>query len=245
MHGRDVSTATREDIPPLRQRRDFRPYIFSSEEIAHLLRAANELPINRRDPLRPQSMYLVVVLLYTAGLRIGEVVRLQVRDFDAEASTLVVRETKFAKTRLIPLSLSAKKVVDEYLTRRRELGLSCESADSLRWCPGSHPSSLDNVQVGLVRLMRSCGLKPGCGRRGPRVHDIRHSFAVNRVLEWYRRGEDVQTLLPRLVTYMGHRGLESTQHYLSLTPNVLIEASARFETFAAAASGMHAVEVQP
>jgi site-specific recombinase XerD len=229
---RNASTATREDILSPRLRRDFHPYIFTAEEISRLLHAAGELSPTKIEPLRPWSMQLVVVLLYTAGLRIGEVVRFQVRDYQASDATLVVRETKFAKTRMVALSSSARRVVDEYLVRRRDLGLSCEPVDPLRCCPSNRPPCLDSVQAALVRVMRDCGLKPTRGRRGPRIHDIRHSFAVHRVLEWYRRGEDVQLLLPRLVTYMGHRGLESTQRYLSLTPAVLVEASARFEKFA-------------
>ena len=185
-------------------------------------------------------MHLVIALLYTTGLRISEVVRLEVRDYDARAGTLVVRETKFAKTRMVALSPSVRKVVDEYLVRRRDLGLSCEPESPLRCCPRNRSPCLGSVQVALVRMMRGCGLKPMRGRRGPRVHDIRHSFAVHRVLDWYRRGEDVQLLLPRLVTYMGHRGLESTQRYLSLTPAVLVEASARFEKFATIAPAVEA-----
>lgn len=239
---RDASTALREDILLSRLRPDFHPHIFTSEEIARLLRAAGELSPTKIEPLRPWSMQLVVTLLYTAGLRIGEVIRFQLRDYEAGAATLVIRETKFAKTRMIALSASARKVVDEYLVRRRDLGLSCEPLDPLRCCPSNRPPCLGSVQAALVRVMRDCDLKPMRGRCGPRIHDIRHSFAVHRVLEWYRGGEDVQLLLPRLVTYMGHRGLESTQRYLSLTPAVLVEASARFEKFAAP---VPAVEVTP
>lgn len=240
---RDASTATREDMLLPRLRQDFHPYIFSAEEVCQLLHAAGKLPPSKIEPLRPWSMQLIIVILYTTGLRIGEMVRLQVRDYDPCAATLLVRETKFAKTRLVPLSSSARKVIDEYLIRRRDLGLSCEPEDPLRCCPSNHPPSLGGVHGALVCLMRDCGLKPMRGRKGPRIHDIRHSFAVNRVLEWYRRGEDVQALLPRLVTYMGHRSLESTQRYLSLTPAVLVEASARFEKFAVPV--VPAVEVKP
>lgn len=226
-------TAAREDVSSLRVPSDFRPYIFSHEEIVRLLRAARELPALTSDPLRPWSMELVVVLLYTAGLRIGEVVRLEVRDYEATAATLVIRETKFAKTRLIALSTSAQRVLDAYLARRREFGLRCDPTDPLRCCPSNHPPCVGGTQVALTRLMRGCGLKPPRGRVGPRVHDVRHSFAVHRVLEWYRQGQNVQALLPRLVTYMGHRGLASTQRYLALTPAVLREAGTLFETFGA------------
>jgi integrase len=178
-------------------------------------------------------MELLVVLLYTAGLRIGEVVRLQIRDYDAREATLLIRETKFAKTRLVALSASAQRVLDTYLIRRRRLRLSCAPSDPLRCCPVNHVPSVGGAADGLTLLMRHCGLKPARGRQGPRVHDLRHSFAMERVLQWYREGRDVQVLLPRLVTYMGHRSLESTQHYLTVTPEVLRVASGRFETYAA------------
>lgn len=228
---RDPATATGEDFEPLRCPRSFRPHIFSHQEITRLLAAARELAPRSADPMRPWSTELVITLLYTAGLRIGEVVRLQVRDYDPVEATLVIRETKFAKTRMVPLSTSAKGIVDDYLERRRRLGLSCAPNDPLRCCPSNHPPCLGAVQAALVRLMRDAGLKPPRGR-GPRIHDIRHTFALERVRQWYREGKDVQILLPRLVTYLGHRGLESTQLYLSVTPAVLLEASACFERFA-------------
>lgn len=230
---RDSATGSIDDFEPLRCPASFRPYIFSGEQIVRLLTAARELPARPADPMRPWSAELVITLLYTAGLRIGEVVRLQVRDYDATNATLTVRETKFAKTRLVPVSTSARRTIDEYLTRRRRLGLSCIPNDPLRCCPSNHPPCVAAVQDGLADLMRQCGLKSRLGR-GPRVHDIRHTFAVERIRQWYQQGKDVQALLPQLVTYLGHRNLASTQRYLSVTPAVLHEASARFELLAGA-----------
>lgn len=239
---RDAATSGIEDFMPLRCSRTFRPYIFSSKEIARLLTAARGLAPRSADPMRPNSAKLVITLLYTAGLRIGEVVRLQVRDYDATEGTLIIRQTKFAKTRLVPVSTSARRMIDGYLAQRRELGLSCTPEDPLRCCPNNRPPCLGAVQKALTDLMRQCAIKPPKGG-GPRVHDIRHTFAVERVRQWYREGKDVQSLLPRLVTYLGHRSLESTQLYLSLTPAVLHEAGARFEAFSATSA--HRCEVKP
>ncbi|HJW76854.1 MAG TPA: tyrosine-type recombinase/integrase, partial [Thermoleophilia bacterium] len=155
---RDASTTTREEIAPLRLRQDFQPYIFSTEEIGQLLRAARELAVLTSDPLRPWSMELVVVLLYTTGMRIGEVVRLEIRDYDAAAATLVIRETKFAKTRLVALSTSAQKVLEAYLARRRALGLRYEPTDPLRCCPADHVPCVGGTQMALTKLLRECGL---------------------------------------------------------------------------------------
>lgn len=85
------------------------------------------------------------------------------------------------------------------------------------------------MKIALMRLMRRAGIKPPRGRCGPRVHDLRHTFAVHRLLDWYKQGADVQTLLPRLSTYMGHINIQSTQVYLRYMPEVLAEANRRFE----------------
>lgn len=231
LHRRDPLTPTREDFEPLRRSRGFRPYPFSREEMARLLNAARQVPRRSRDPLRPESLELVITLLYTAGLRIGEVVRLDVRDYDASVATLVIRETKFSKSRLVPVSASARGVLEGYLRQRQDLGLSCDPEDPLVWSPGRSRLCLGSTQAALVRLMRRCGLKPASGRSGPRVHDIRHAFALHRLVQWYEEGLDVQALLPWLSTYMGHRGLESTQLYLSMSPELLRKASQRFDEF--------------
>jgi len=176
-------------------------------------------------------MELIVGLLYTAGPRIGEVARLQVRDYDPQKASLTIRATKFAKSRIVPLSDSARRLLEAYLRRRAEVGRAYSQEDPLLCGPCGRGPCLGSIQSALTMLMRRSGLKPKHGRAGPRVHDIRHTFAVHRILQWYRAGRDVQALLPRLVTYMGHRGIESTQLYLSVTPDVLEEASTRFGRF--------------
>lgn len=236
LHGREPATATRQDFVPLRCQSSFRPHILSRSDVADLLQTARKLPARSYNPLRPKTIELAFVLLYTAGLRIGEVGRLRLCDYDPVEATLLIRETKFAKTRLVPLSPTARTVLDAYLHKRRRLGLSHLPTDSLLWpMMNGGPAvriSLGSLQRALVRVMRDSGLKPPTGRRGPRIHDIRHTFAVHRVVQWYREGVDVQKRLPQLSTYMGHRGIESTQLYLSVIPDVLQEASILFERLA-------------
>ena len=231
LHHRNLLTAVREEFIPLRVLKTFIPYIFSKNEIAQLLQAARSLTIRPVNPLRPLSMELIIVLLYTAGLRIGEAIRLNIQDYDPTEGTLRIIKTKFAKSRLVPLSTSAKNIVNQYLSRRHELGLSCEPENSLIWSPRCARASIASAQDALINLLRQCGLKPQKGREGPRVHDIRHTFATHRILKWYQEGKNVQALLPYLSTYMGHCGIESTQYYLRFIPEVLEEASKRFAKF--------------
>jgi site-specific recombinase XerD len=233
LHSRDFKTATQEEFEPLRHSRTFRPHIFSIEQIKVLLQSARKLAPRPCDPLRHSRTELIVGLLYSSGLRIGEIVRLLVRDYESDSGILTIRETKYAKSRIVPLSDSAQRLIDCYLVQRVQLGLKFKSQDPILCGPGGRRPCLGSIQRTLVRLMRQCGFKPNRGRCGPRIHDIRHTFAVHRLLQWYREEKDVQILLPRLVTYMGHRGLESTQLYLSVTPDVLREASTRFAQFAA------------
>ena len=232
LHQRNPLTTVREDYMTLRQSETFVPYIFSKDEITKLLQAARSLTIRPINPLRPFSLELIIVLLYTAGLRIGEVIRLNIQDYDPTEGTLRIIKTKFAKSRLVPLSMSAENIVNQYLIRRHELGLSCDPEESLIWSPRCVRASIASAQGALINLFRQCGLKPTRGRKGPRAaHDFRHAFAAHRILKWYQEGKNVQALLPYLSTYMGHCGIESTQYYLRFIPEVLEEASKRFAKF--------------
>lgn len=236
LNGRDSSTATAEDFDTVPYSVPFRPYIYSPADVLLLIKVARAQPILPINPLRPWTLELIVILLYTTGLRISEVVRLKMRDFDGSSETLMIRETKFAKSRLVALSQSTRDRVEHYLHRRRSAGLSCHATDSLiwplRWTPDRTEPSLGSIKIALIRLLRQSGLKPQSGRVGPRIHDMRHSFASTRVLLWYKEGVDVQARLPHLVTYMGHRDLQSTQLYLSVIPDLLDEAAVRFGNFA-------------
>lgn len=206
----------------------FRPHVFTKAEIIQLLSAARAIRPMPKDPLRPATFEVVVSLLYSCGLRICEVIALDVGDY-AEG-VLKIRKTKFGKSRLVPVSLSMKEKLDAYLAKRRQLGIPTAETNALIWSPYNGRPSREFMKIALMRLMRKAGIKPPHGRCGPRVHDLRHSFAVHRLLDWYEQGADVQLLLPRLSTYLGHINIESTQHYLKYMPEVLAEANRRFET---------------
>lgn len=227
LQSRNTATTSRAQFPIIRPP-IFRPHVFAKAEIIQLLASARAVRPMPKNPLRPLTFEIVVSLLYSCGLRICEVIALDVGDY-AEG-VLKIRKTKFGKSRLVPVSRSMREKLEGYLARRQNLGIPTEEANALIWSPYNGRPSRDFMKIALMRLMRKAGIKPPHGRCGPRVHDLRHSFAVHRLLDWYEQGADVQLLLPRLSTYLGHINIESTQHYLKYMPEVLAEANRRFET---------------
>jgi integrase/recombinase XerD len=213
-----------------------RPYIFSESEIGRLLRAAEGLATHALSPLHRQVARLGVVLLYTTGLRRREVVRLTLADYDSAEHVLLVRDTKFHKSRLVPLSDDATTEMESFLATRRRQS---------EWPSGSnaplllhhHGGYTGYTGAGFAKLMRklfrSAEIHTAAGN-APRVHDLRFTFAVHALVRWYRAGVDVQARLPALSTYMGHASIVSTQYYLSFVDAIAQAASTRFEAHCAA-----------
>ena len=204
-----------------------RPHLFAGSEIVRLLRAAADLRPASTSPLRREVFQLAVTLLYTAGLRRGELVRLTLRDFNPDEQTLTIRGSKFHKSRIVPLSRDAAARMHAYLPMRRRLPhapdapLLCCSRRGLRPYTGA------GLAQGLRQLMRQAGIRTANGEL-PRVHDMRHSFAHEALLRWYRNGIEVQTKLPALAAYMGHVSIVSTQYYLFFFEPFAEAASERF-----------------
>mgnify|MGYP001620049346 CR=1 FL=1 len=220
-----------------------RPYIYTPQEVCHLLDTARTFP-SPRSPLRPLTLYTMIVLAYCAGLRLGEFLRLTLDDVRLEAGEIAIRETKFFKSRTLPLTDSVMAALREYLDVRRRAGAPQDGLSALFWRgPGAASYSHAVTEQLLVGVLRRAGLKPEKGCIGPRIHDLRHAFVVNRMLAWYREGINPQTRLPYLATYLGHKDINSTLVYLTVTQELLQQASERFRAFAAHSG--HAAEGDP
>ena len=210
----------------LRGRR--RPHIYTTEEVRRLLDAARRDPAPRA-PLRSPTLYTMLVLAYCAGLRLAEIVGLKLGDLDLKADCIEVRDTKFFKSRRLPLSATAMAALRDYLKARLEAGASTDSDAPLFWhVKGGYGYVTTGAH--LRRLIRVAGLKSSTGRTGPRVHDLRHAFVVHRMTMWYEQGINPQTRLPYLAAYLGHRNIHSTLVYLTITQELLQHASERFRT---------------
>jgi integrase/recombinase XerD len=215
-------------FPPPHQ--PVQPYIFTEADIVRLLSTADKLRPSSNSPLRAQNCRLAIVLLYTTGLRRGELVRLRVDDYDAGEQTLLIRQTKFHKSRLVPLSEDAFHEVESYLAARRDRHIPCSADSPLLWRGGRAGNGYCGGGLGgAVRaLLILTGVRAASGRV-PRTHDFRHSFAVGALTRWYRSGVDVQAKLPLLAAYMGHVSICSTEHYLHFVESLRNSASNRFE----------------
>ncbi len=218
-------------LSPSRPSRLF-PHIYSGDEIVALLKAARQLEPSAHAPLRPQILYIMILLLYTTGMRVGETLKLRLRDIDRKNQTLCIRETKFYKSRLVPLSPSMMKELEKYLQLRQRSGAPTNSEAPVFYNPQREEAySRSVIEKPFCHMLRDLGLKPTRGRSGPRIHDLRHTMAVRRLENWYRRGVDVQSKLGLLSTYLGHVGIASTQRYLTMTTELLQQASRRFNQY--------------
>jgi integrase len=200
------------------------PYLYSDGEIAALMDAASVL----RTRLRAATITTLIGLLAATGMRVGEAIRLDCDDVDLDAGVIVVRNTKFGKTRELPLHPTTVVALGGYLRQRARLGPPPQTSavfistagTRLRYC---------NVQWTFHRLVHQAGLTPRSATCRPRIHDIRHSFAVATMLDAYRRGENAEQRLAQLSTYLGHVDPAGTYWYLSSAPELLALAADRLE----------------
>ncbi len=203
-----------------------RPYIYCDREIQALLGAASRLP--PPGSLRPVTYNTLLGLLYTTGIRIGEALALNLDDYNEKEQRLYIAKGKFRKARWVPLSVSTNGALEEYLNMR--LRSRPPSSD----CPlflnqGSKRLSYSSVDRTFHKLLLQCDITQNKGT-APRLHDLRHTFAVHRLLAWYQDGEDINCRLPLLATFMGHVDVSSTHVYLRPTAELLEEVNKRFHS---------------
>jgi len=224
------ATDRRTEVPspqllPHRVRRP-RPYIYRDSEVRRLIAAATELPSG--PGLRRQTYATLFGLLAVTGLRISESVGLDRDDVDLGEGLLLVRGAKFGKTRWVPVHSSTLRVLQHYAGMRDRL------------CPNPQTPSFFLSERGVrltvwivrhtfVKLARRIGLRGPNDSRGPRLHDLRHRFAVKTLLDWYQAGIDVEQHLPELATYLGHAHITDTYWYLTATPELLQLAAQRLD----------------
>ena len=210
----------------------FVPYIYSREELRRLLEAAenDSHPLRRTEPLTLRTVFL---LLYGTGLRVSEALNLESRDVDPNSCLTTIRDTKFCKSRLVPVGPQLAQVLKSYMTWRQ---VHHPTGDS------KAPFFVGRDGARLAHKSLSVAFRQSCNRAGirrpnnarfqPRMHDLRHTFAVHRLIACYRQGADVQKLLPQLSIYLGHCCLSSTQTYLTMTPELLQQAGDCFQQYA-------------
>ncbi|MBP2671211.1 MAG: integrase family protein [candidate division NC10 bacterium] len=204
------------------------PHIYTPQEVRRIMVAARTL--GPRGSLRPRVISTVIGFLYATGLRIGEALNLTLADVDLRRRVIEVRRGKFGKSRYVPLSVSTAAEIGAYLRQRRRAGFSTTpDAPVFVNVIGNRHGHPGFVTV-YLDILRGLDLRGPTGQRGPRVHDLRHTFAVHRLLRWYRQGVNLGTKLPLLSTYLGHSTVTGTEVYLHATAQLLESAGRRFHS---------------
>jgi len=212
----------------------FVPYIYTSDEIRALLSGVTKTCSHQCCAIDAGTFRALLLLLWGTGMRLSEALQIAVADVDLSSSLLTIRDTKFFKTRLVPIDPRLSQELIKY-KKQRSNNPAVSDDGVLLFFTTRHGAALSRTSVERYfrRLCNSAGVVRQDGARyQPRLHDFRHSFATDRILSWYQDGVDVQRLLPCLSTYLGHGTLAATQRYLTATPEVLREASIRFERYA-------------
>lgn len=206
---------------------NFTAYIYSQPELQRLLQAVTP---ERTKGLSPQTMRTLLLLLYGAGLRLGEALKLEQADVQVAERLLHVRQSKFFKSRLVPIGPKLAKVLEDYAT-----GRTAGDGSNQRFFRSNQGAPVSHATV--ERIFRTVRLaadvqRPKTSRYQPRLHDLRHSMATHCLVNWYRQGADVQALLVNLAVYLGHASLSGTQKYLTITPDLRTQAGERFARYA-------------
>lgn len=207
------------------------PHIYSDREVATLLHAAGRL--SPHDGLRSRTYVALFSLLFATGMRVGEAARLTVSEVDLERGLIRVNKTKFRKSRLVPLHASAKRALKAY-AKSRDRGQRHYDGDAAFFSHGQGRITLGQVRRTFAALRSGLGWGEASCPVSPRAYDIRHTFAVRRLLQWYKKGARVEDKITALSTYLGHVRVTDTYWYLTATPELLAAVSKRFEQYAGA-----------
>lgn len=217
-------------LPKLPQQQT--PYVYSTEELRRLIDATANLSTGHSRHV-PAMYRTLLLLLYGTGMRIGEALHLTLQDVDLAGKVITVRCTKFFKTRLVPIGPKLAEELAAHLECRCLMPMPRDKAAPLFASRGVRGWCYPRVVTMFQHVRRVANINCPIGEpRPPRLHDLRHTAAVHRVLAWYRNGQDVQRLLPQLATYLGHLDIRATQRYLHMTPELLEAASQRFAIYA-------------
>lgn len=218
------ATDPRTEVPPSdllpRSCIRMKPYVYTDQEIARLMNAALAMP--DACVLTKRTYYCFFGLLAVSGMRPGEVINLKVADVDLLNGILTVKESKFGKSRLIPLHASATRALAEYAEIRDKLLGHPSTYFFISTVGTKLPTG--RVTLTFFRLSREIGLRGKTAKRGPRLQDFRHRFAIETLSRFYRDGEDAEKWLPVLCTYLGHASINDTYWYLTACPHLMEHA---------------------
>ena len=202
------------------------PYLSADDEVVALMAAAESL----RTPLRTATYQTLIGLLAATGMRVGEAIGLDRGDADLDAGVLTVRDGKHGKSRLVPVHDTTARALRDYL-RTRDMLCPDATANAVLISPAGTRLIYCNVHATWKKLAVSAGLRPRSGNCRPRIHDLRHSFAVRTVLDAYEAGLDGQAALAVLSTYLGHVNPKATYWYLTASPELMAAAGRRLDAW--------------
>lgn len=206
-------------------------YIYSNEELKKIFSTALTFRKNQSSTY-PECVNMILKLTYMLGLRLHETISLKIKDVNPVESLVCINESKFYKSRLVPFNDTVKQLLLEFMEWRRQENLPENTEVFLFLSKKQQPMNIGTVRGCFERIRNKAGIfrEKECVYQ-PRIHDLRHTFAVNRLVGWYKEGKDVRHLLPVLSTYLGHKHLAHTSVYLTMTENLLAEANRRFESY--------------
>ena len=229
------ATDSRTQVPPPEllpfKPKRAKPYLYSDEEIENLLHAALNMPYaDERDALRPWVYHCLFGLLAVTGMRLGEAYNLKLPDVDIDSAVLTVRNAKFGRDRLVAMHNTTCDVVAGYIARRMLHWQGRPVSSYLFVSSQGDRLNQSDIYRTFYKLSRQIGLRGETDTHGPRLHDMRHRFATNALLNCYRQDRDPERIMPILSTWLGHVMVQSTQWYLEACPELMNEAMRRLES---------------